>query len=965
VAGEDLSTTEWPQGRHFLGWDRPALPAAVDWLLPWARAMNWDLASLTLVVATNRAQRRLTELLVDAAGGALLASPAILTLGRLPDELLGEQPPIASDLEARLARMLALREADPADREPLVPRPPAEDDWPGWWTLASQLHDLAADLAAHRLTPAAVPKRCADRDIELPHPERWEALARLEQAYHRRLEQAGLIDQQAARLTALRDGQCQHPGPIVLLAAADLNPMVTGMLEVVQAAGTPVTALVHAPATHAEGFDALGGLDVDYWAKQPVTIDEASLRFVDRPADQPRAAVQAIRQAHARATRHEGAGYSTDEVTVGLGDESLARPMQRTLQRAGLPARYGPGQPLARTRPAMLLQALGEFAQGQTFDAFAELLRHPDIESYLHHQAKPTEASESDGGVAKAREHWLTLLDRYGRDHLQGRVDGTWLGSSADRQRLKALWQAITALLPLDDPTARRLPDWSKPLAEALTRVYGQTPLDRYGSEDEPLIRALQTLGTALSEQASLNPDAALTPTVTLSQAITLTRLRLADQTLPEPGGQSAVELMGYLDLAMDDAPLAVVTALNEGSVPAAVNADPLLPDNLRRQLSMADNARRYARDLLRLKALLASRHAVTLLAARQTNEGEPLSPSRLLLACDDATLQSRLKRFYDTPESSAPTPLLQPGPVDRFTLPMPEPVQTPATLSVTAFRDYLACPYRFYLKHICRLDESDDAHDEMDAGNFGSLAHTVLKQFGQSEACLSDDPETIQNFLEQTLDQLAARQFGKRISQAAVLIQLEQLKYRLKQFARRQAELVSEGWRIYATEQPVEMPITRHGETITLQGRIDRIDYHPQAGYRILDYKTSDTAKTPNQTHRGRDAEGDIVWQDLQLPLYHAMAQTMGWGEAPTVGFFNLPKQEREVDVSLAQWDASDLAEALSVRDWVLEQIQAGVFWPPGEPPHYHDALSRLCADEAMQRDVLIRASDASARGG
>ncbi|NJL32204.1 MAG: hypothetical protein HC898_11620, partial [Phycisphaerales bacterium] len=41
-------------------------------------------------------------------------------------------------------------------------------------------------------------------------------------------------------------------------------------------------------------------------------------------------------------------------------------------------------------------------------------------------------------------------------------------------------------------------------------------------------------------------------------------------------------------------------------------------------------------------------------------------------------------------------------------------------------------------------------------------------------------------------------------------------------------------------------------GELFTLTGRIDRMDHHPELGrYRLLDYKTGDSAQKPQQTHR------------------------------------------------------------------------------------------------------------------
>jgi hypothetical protein len=943
-----------PTGRHFLGWEAPALSRAVAWLRPYAQQQEWDLSSLLIAVPAARAGRRLMELLVTAAGGALPGPPTIVTLGRLPDELFEPETPIADELHARLARTLALRQAPAEQREPLLPNPPAEDDWPGWWTLSGQLHELATDLAAHRLTPGHVPAAAERAGIELPQPERWEALASLEKAYHDTLAAAGLCDPQAARLRALEKNQCRCDRHLVLLATVDLNPLLSAM---VSRLGPAVTSLVHAPAEHADGFDALGGLVTRYWQNQRVPIEERQLRFVDRPADQARAVVAALDQLET----DEGGepAYAVDQISVGLGDEGLAPTVARSLGRVSVPARYGAGTSLGRSRPALLLAALGRFADGRRFDDLAELLRHPDIEAYLAREERQA-GEDGDRAAAAASAHWLTLLDDFARQFLQAQVDGQWLGSGDQQARLKRAWEAITALLPAETAQSRPLPAWSEPIAASLRRVYGPWPLAPDEPADDQLHRALEALAQTLRQQAELPADAELTPRVTFSQAVTLTLSRLSQTSLPEPGGRPAVELMGFLDLPLDDAPVAAVTSLNEGAVPAAVTSDPLLPGHVRTGLGMADSGRRYARDLLRLRSILASREVVTLIAGRRSGEDDPLSPSRLLLACEDEALLPRLKRFFEPGEGEAnPPALLEPGGAGGFHVPPPsEKAPVLEGLHVTAFRDYLTCPYRFYLKHVRRLDELDDGLTELDGAGFGELLHEVLNVFGESEWTGCDDPQMLADYLSEQLDKLAGRRFDKDLSHAAVLIQLEQLRQRLRDFAVAQAELAAAGWQVCFAEKKLEASLMVDETPFTIRGRVDRIDYHPEHGYRILDYKAADRASTPKQTHRKRDADGHWQWVDLQLPLYAVLASSLDLPAGPALGYFNLPKERKEAGVSEAAWDQAMLEEAQETARWVVRQVRAQVFWPPAEPAKYSDPYQRICADRVMQRQTLIRAA-------
>ena len=61
--------------RVFLGWDRPFLTAAVDWLLE----RRDGLPEMLVVVPTAQSGRRLREALAEAAGAVL--SPKIATPG--------------------------------------------------------------------------------------------------------------------------------------------------------------------------------------------------------------------------------------------------------------------------------------------------------------------------------------------------------------------------------------------------------------------------------------------------------------------------------------------------------------------------------------------------------------------------------------------------------------------------------------------------------------------------------------------------------------------------------------------------------------------------------------------------------------------------------------------------------------------------------------------------------------------
>jgi hypothetical protein len=898
------------------------------------------------VLPAQRAGRRLLELLVGQAqtDGKALVPPRIVTAGNLPELLYEPTGMIAGNLDEHLAWVTALRSMPPEALAPLLPHPPGADDLPGWWAFAKKVRRLRDDLAGHRMRFADVPRLSAQRGIDLRGEERWNVMEAAERSFLDTLRSLGLTNRHTQRLDAITHNRCvcEAPTHIVLIATPDLNDTAAAMLRMV---GDRVTALVMASESHADGFDDLGIFKKDYWKEQPVELLPEQLRFVGRSTDQAGAVVDVIAE-----TQKTTDNLSADQVTVGLGDERFAGPVRRRLGLAGIPCRAAAGTPVAQSRPALLLRALSRFKQEQRFDALAELLRHPDIDAYLR--------QHDDGDTESAIGDWLSLLDRYATDHLQGRLTDTWLGHPDRQRRLKVLHDLVIALLPNHPAQRLPLPQWSGPIAHALKQVYADAPLREHVTDEHQLTLALEQIAQRLREQAELNEQSPTCPRLTAAQAISLTLSRLADAVIADEHDGPAVELLGYLELALDDAPVLAITGMNEGHIPSSRTVDALLPDSVRSGLSMHDNDHRYARDMMLLNAITHSRPTVRLIAARRTDKGDPLTPSRLLLACNDETLVSRVRAFFAEEDAAeTPAPPITAGGVNRFLIPKPIAAPTPIdALSVTAFRAYLACPYRFYLCYVLRLEVLDDKAVEMDPMSFGTLTHKVLQAFGNSDMRDETNPDHIAGFLNVSLDRIVTERFGND-RRPAVRIQAEQLRKRLGRFAEVQAGLTEQGWRIEHVERELSAIVTVDDKPFTIKGKIDRIDRHDTHGYRVYDYKTGDSDAKPESTHHTGSGD-ERKWADLQLPLYRNLCEELGITDAVELGYFNLPKKLDKVGPVFAGWDETDLAGAYVTRDTVIRALREQKFWPPGDAPRYPDGLERLCADKVMQRPALILTS-------
>lgn len=960
-----------PVERVFLGWDvhQPALRQVSVWL--WERfppdEATWDLSAVVLATPGARAGRRLLEILVEQSVDRALCPPKIVTLGALPQYLYSSTERLADELTVQLARAQALRSADRAMLAHLAPHPPDDEDISAWLALARLIDQTDADLRAQGMSFADAAERLSNRLNDFHDQPRWSALVQLQNDYEKLLAQAGLRDQRQARDVALKNNACRTDNPIVLIACADLNGQLRAMLQqAVERLSQNITALIHAPQDFADRFDDLGALIVEQWRDQPLMIDDQAIHVADRPRDQAMSVLSVLSQ------WSEPSSLSLDEVTVGLGDAALGAAVERTLTLAGLPAHSPQGQPVALLAPVMAFSALGRFAGSRRFDDLATLLRHPDVEAYVMRAITGSEPEM----VRRAIDNGLNVLDKYATQTLQRRLTGSWLGEAQLAESMRQVHDAVVKLIPDDCQQSKRLPQWCEPIADGLRKIYGDRTLARFDEVDAAIIEALDALRGALQSAAQLDADWSFSPKVTFSQAVSLigSQLTSAQTHVAQSQDQPAIELLGYLELQLDDAPMLVIVGMNEGAVPQTRLGDALLPDSSRRLLGLPDNDHRYARDRLALEAMIRSRPRVALVAGRRSVRDDPLKPSRLLLACPTEALPARIHAFYakDSTESGADNhaaaSLLSVSEQSAFGLIAPESPKEPIRqLRVTAFREYIACPYRFYLKYVVGLTTLDDNAVEMGGGAFGTLAHEVLQRFARSGEAAQTDPAKITTFLNDQLSNLAQHRYGQA-STAAVRLQIEQLRRRLDIYANWQAEQTQLGWRIDPdhVERRYEAELIVDEKPFTVTGHIDRIDRHDQYGWRLIDFKTWDAPKTPDKQHR-QGGRNDKQWTDLQLPLYRTLAQSAGVGEPMTLGYMQLPKDLSKIGFDPANWDQAMLDDAINDAQQIIRKIRARRFWPPNDPPKFDDGLRAICLDDCLDRAQAIERMDAalSYRGG
>lgn len=982
--------------RVFLDWQRPALVAAVEWLRrtygpasqtpppkpkgkhtpqrqfsfeePPAASSDtaWDLSRLIVVVPGKRAGRRLLELLCFEARDHKLhfTPPTIITEGRLPELLYPPKYPFADPLTQDLSWSQALRTLKEPQLRAIVPHPPEKDDETAWRKLGNMLRVRHTELAADTLTFEHVVEH--GRTLErFPDAARWEAMSAAQAIYLTTLDGLKLWDIQTARLRAIDYQEIHTDQQIVLLGTVDLNRTLRTMLDMV---AERVTALVAAPESLAARFDSHGCVLPEQWKEVAIPLADEQIRRVDGAADQADAVAQIMAS--------YGGQYRGDQITVGVPDEKLVPHLQRQLEQCGLPVRWVEGKKLPDTGPYRLLDAVAELLRSNTLRSFASLVRHPDVFELLTPYRDEQDESAADTRIS------LTLLDEIDRlqvDYLVTRLNPKYWPKEVQRkieqqQDFTNVVKAIEQLTKLLDPLRikpQRLALWSEPIASILGAVYAE------GCDDAHTLDALVKLREPLQLQTVL-PES-LDPLLTAQDAIAWTLEQLDGEAIPPPANDEAVELLGWLELPLDDAHALIVTTFNEGFTPESTSGDSFLPNTVRKSLGLIDNDRRYARDAYAVSAILASRKSVHLISARRDAEENPLVPSRLLFAAEPEQVIARARRFFQ-PLAEAPrrTPLIGAGltapETSRIFVPrLPADLELPSVLRVTQFKDYLACPYRFCLRHLLNLQEIDDTCEELAANAFGNLLHVVLERFG-AETDLRDSTKAddIYDFLVEKLRVAAGVRYGDQDRLASVDIQLEQMRTRLRKFAEWQADHRAKGWRIEYSEttkdpaaEAVEQAtsdsnedaeILVDGVPFLLRGRIDRIDQHEESEQLcIFDYKTGDKADSPDQVHRKRK-NGGRQWVDLQLPLYRYLAEKWGYNcDNVRLGYITIPKSIDNIGDQLAEWTESELSEADETMREVVRRIRNREFWPPQQPQW--PSFTSICQDRRLGGPLMDEA--------
>ncbi|MFI3316762.1 MAG: PD-(D/E)XK nuclease family protein [Rikenellaceae bacterium] len=190
-------------------------------------------------------------------------------------------------------------------------------------------------------------------------------------------------------------------------------------------------------------------------------------------------------------------------------------------------------------------------------------------------------------------------------------------------------------------------------------------------------------------------------------------------------------------------------------------------------------------------------------------------------------------------------------GAVDKF-LARYTDAQNPQTISPSAINRYVACPMRFYFQHVARVNNSDALSEDVDNSMFGNILHEAIHQLYEPLIGV-DDLKCRLEALRQDLSsvEVVVVEAMRKVCKIRESVSIENFSGDLLLIKDIVVKYIADGvlafdsssdelQQIIGTEQKhrytLKLP---SGESMTIEGTLDRVDQLKSGRQRVIDYKT------------------------------------------------------------------------------------------------------------------------------
>lgn len=929
----DTKTGKAMVTRVFLDWDGPVVDKAAARLLA---LEGRSLRRVCVVVPTESSGRRLREELRRRSGEENMTLPRVMT-----SEALVYSCMEAGEREAlRWAQYMAwgsvLKSLDLREF-PALFRLPAVERTTAWaCNLGEQFIRLRQDLAEADMGIEEVCGRLSSGVVRpgifIPETEidRWLDMRRLECKVLQRQESWGMRDPDLeVRDAVKKSGVPFWIDRVVLLAHPDPMVLSLTLLASWNRQGLPVETWIHAPEEWEAAFDEWGRPLEAAWKETlvPLPGGNDAVSVADAPEDMAREAARRISSWQA----------SSDQVALGVCDPEFTSVVESEMDGKGWRVYRAEGHRLLSCGWTRLWRAVRDVLQdADRLAPWEGLLRMRLVQDVLGME----KGFELVCRLDEIRSRHLPETASFARSLLTAEEKdewdrlalwlAEWQSGGVGRRMLQfvRLWMKKNVpgmVIPEDGAMAE--PEEKVNLPEAGSALDSRgAALARVAEKGAELVASLEERGIICS----------------LDEAFLVMDRYLAQNRVYDDRAQAHVDLVNWLELEFAPEPYLLIAALHEGIVPASQGADPFLPEKFRRFLGLRGNSQRLARDAFLLNGMIQSRQrqgGVAFCLSRFSPSGEPCNPSSLLMRCTAEELPARVLKLFpqETGTRSLPAPArgdwVLSLPVRENRWANPETAFSPSLLN-----SFLQCPFRFWLKNVYGFDRLE-LSASVPANELGNVIHSTMEELGRSDWRDCADGVLAGKRLKEVFDALFSERFGVKLS-LPLTVQYELGMKRMEAAGHVHAAEVREGWHIVETERKVGRWPLAGGYLLNM--RVDCVQENEDGRLRILDYKSSRRAKSPEEAHckkvnarveeclrrffpglplferTGSGGRSAICrWINLQLPLYALWARTAYPGRDVSVGYFNIPLNLDEVSVS--GWSNMEDCLLDNAREWSL----------------------------------------------
>lgn len=298
------------------------------------------------------------------------------------------------------------------------------------------------------------------------------------------------------------------------------------------------------------------------------------------------------------------------------------------------------------------------------------------------------------------------------------------------------------------------------------------------------------------------------------------------------------VQVMGVLETRNLDFDHILILSCNEGNMPKGVDDTSFIPHALRSAYGLTTVDNKVAVYSYYFHSMLQRASDVTIVYNSSTDGMNSGEMSRFMLQLMVEMPQSQKIGRFAIQAGQIPQPLV-PEVVGKGKEVM-ERLNEIKSLSPTAINTYMRCGMQFFYSYVANIKELDEQdEDEIDNRIFGNIFHKAAELL-YSRPDLKIDVilnmafnEELFNLKENTErePQLNGIQLINRTVIKRYLLMLQDLDKKLGKFE------------VVAHEAPVYMNVKLNNLTISVGGRIDRLDRvnigEPNERLRVVDYKT------------------------------------------------------------------------------------------------------------------------------